>query len=64
MIDKFCLSPLVVCLSPWLRYSHKRSYKKWKDISSYLHFLSTRLSYAACDYLTFITQYSKILFPS
>ena len=37
-----------------------RSYKKWEDISSSLHFLSPRPSYALRVYLGFIAQYSNI----
>ena len=46
----------------WLTYSHKRSYKKWKDISSSLQFLSPWLSHILCVYLTFIAEYSNILY--
>ena len=61
--DKFCSSPLMI-FQKWLTYNHKHSYKKWKDISSSLHFLSPWISYTLCVYITFIAQYSNILHPS
>ena len=45
----------------WLTYS-QLSYKKWKDISSSLQFLSPWLSHILCVYLTFIAEYSNILY--
>ena len=46
----------------WLKYSHKRSYKKWKDISTSLQFLSPWLSHIIYVYLNFIAEYSNILY--
>ena len=63
IIDKFCSSHLMIFLN--MAYIESlRSYKKPKDIQSSLHFLSPRLSYAVCVYLTFVPQGSNILYPS
>ena len=63
IIDKFCSSHLMIFLNmAYIKSQH--SYKKLKDIQSSLHFLSPRLSYAVCVYLTFVPQGSNILYPS
>ena len=48
----------------WLTFIHMYSYKKRKSNSSSLYFLSPRLSYAMCIYLTFIAQHYNNLYPS
>ena len=63
IIDKFCSSHLMIFLNmAYIKSQH--SYKKLKDIQSSLHFLSPRLNYAMCVYLTFGPQGSNILYLS
>ena len=59
--DKFCLNPLISFLN--MAYVLDISNMEM-DLSSSLHFLSPRLSYALSVHLTFIAQYSNILHPS
>ena len=60
IIDKFCSSPLMIFLN--MAFKHKRSDKKWKDISSFLEFLY--LVTPLCVYWTFIAQYPNSIYPS